>query len=89
MKGDPFKLLEAIKEHSVSYQENKCPMNAITDAMRNIVNLKQKEDESLIDHCRRFKVARDVLKSQLQGPLMLTPIAKELKGCDELNPDKV
>ena len=49
MKGDPFKLLEAIKEHLVSYQENKCPMNDITDATRNIVNLKQKEDKSLID----------------------------------------
>ena len=49
MKGDLFKLLEATKEHLVSYQENKCPMNAITDATRNIVNLKQKEDGSLIN----------------------------------------
>ena len=89
MKGDPFKLLEAIKEHSVSYQENKCPMNAITDAIRNIVNLKQKEDESLIDCGRRFKVARDVLKSQLGGPLILTPIAKELTGHDASKPDKI
>ena len=50
LKGDPFKLLEAIKEHSVSYQENKYPLNSITDAIRNLVNLKQKEDESLIDY---------------------------------------
>ena len=50
IKGDPFKLLEAIKEHLVSYQENKYPMNTITDVIKNIVNLKQKEDESLIDY---------------------------------------
>ena len=89
MKGDPFKLLEAIKGHSVSYQENKYPMNTITDAIRNIVNLKQKEDESLIDYTRRFKVARDVLKSQLGGPLVLTEVAKELPGYDANNSSKI
>ena len=57
IKADPFKLLEAIKQHSVNYQENKYPMSTITDAIRNLVNLKQKEDESLIDYTRRFAVA--------------------------------
>ena len=89
IKGDPFKLLEAIKEHSVSYQENKYPMTSITDAIRNIVNLRQKEDESLIDYTRRFKVARDVLKSQLGGPLILAPVAKNISGYDPKDPDKV
>ena len=89
MKGDPFKLLDAIKAHSVSYQENKYPMNSITDAIRNLVNLKQKEDESLIDYGRCFKVARDVFKSQVGGPLVLTPIAEKIQGYDEKDPDKV
>jgi len=89
MKGDLFELLEAIKEHSVSCQENKHPMNSITDAIRNIVNLKQKEDAPLIKHTQRFKVTRDVLKSQLGGPLMLTPIAQGTKDCDKKDPDKV
>jgi hypothetical protein len=50
MKWGLLKLLEAIKEHSVSHQENKCPTNSITDVIRNTVNLKQKEDEPLIEH---------------------------------------
>jgi len=49
VKGDLLKLLEAIKEHAVSCQEIKHPMNSITDAIQNAVNLKQKEDEPLIE----------------------------------------
>ena len=88
-KTDPFKLLKAIKEHSVSYQENKYPMNTITDAIRNIVNLKMKDDESLIDYGLRFKVARDVLKSQLGGPLILQKVAEKIQGYDAQDQGKV
>jgi len=79
MKGDPFKLLEAIKKHSVSHQENEHLMNSIMDAIQNAVNLKQKEDEPLIECTQRFKAARDVQKSQLGGPLVLTLIAQGMK----------
>jgi len=57
IKGNPIELLKAIKEHSISYQENKYEMHIILDAMRNFINLKQADDESLIDYTARFKSA--------------------------------
>ena len=82
-------LLAAIKEHSVSYQENKYPMSTITDALRNLVNLKQKDDKSLIDYSRRFMGARDVLKSQVGGKLVLHKIAREDPKWDETDDNKM
>ena len=40
--GDPIKLLNAIEEHSVSY-EDKFPLSTVYDAMRNLLNIHQKE----------------------------------------------
>ena len=65
LKRDPIELLKAIKEHSVSYQETKYPLSSVYDAMRNLVNICQKDDELLIDYSQRFKTASDILKSQL------------------------
>ena len=64
-KRDPIGLLQAIKELSLSYQDTKYDMKIITSAIKTFVNLKQKDDESLIDYTNRFKTARDVLKAQL------------------------
>ena len=57
IKGNPIQLLKAIEEHSISYQENKYEMHIILDAMRNFINLKQADDESLINYTARFKSA--------------------------------
>ena len=50
IKNNPIESLKAIEEHTISYQEKKYEMGVITDALWNLVNLKQKEDESLIDY---------------------------------------
>ena len=70
-KRDPIGLLQAIKELSLSYQDTKYDMKIITSAIKTFVNLKQKDDESLIDYTNRFKTARDVLKAQLGSELVL------------------
>ena len=49
IKNNPIELLNAIEQHSVSYQENKYDMVIITEALLNLVNIKQREDESLVD----------------------------------------
>ena len=72
IKGDPIALLKSIKEHSLSYHENKYAMCTVLDAYKNFINLKQKDDESLIDYTRRFKAARDVLQTQI-GDTMVFP----------------
>lgn len=54
IKGKPIALLNAIEEHATSYLENKYDAVIVIDSLRNMVNLKQKEDEDLVDFTRRF-----------------------------------
>ena len=44
----------------------KCNISIVLDSLRNFINLKQKEDENLVDYVTRFKSAKNVLKS-LEG----------------------
>ena len=69
--NDPIKLLQAIKEHSLKYQETRYEMAIIMDAFRASFNAKQKENESLQDFTRRFKTSKDILESHLGGPIQL------------------
>ena len=63
--NNPIKLLEAIKEHSLNYEESRYDMRIIVDAFNAYFNCKQKEKESLQDYTKCFKTARDVLHSHL------------------------
>ena len=48
IKGNPIKLLEAIKQHALSYESTQYRMKTICDSMKSLINLKQKAD-----HCQR------------------------------------
>ena len=63
VKGKPVELLQAIKQHALSYESTQYRMKTVCDAMKSFVNLRQKEDESSIDYLKRFKAARDVFYS--------------------------
>ena len=52
---NPIKLLETIKEHSLSYEESQHDMNIAARALRNCVNCKQEENENLISHTKSSK----------------------------------
>ena len=80
IKNDPIELLKAINEHAMSYQENKYEMSAIADAMRNMMQLRQRDDESLIDYTARFKSSKDILVSQIGGPIMLTKYVESMES---------
>ena len=58
--NDPIKLLRAIKEHSLNYQETWYEMSIILDAFRAVWTAKQKEGESLQDYTRRFKTSTEI-----------------------------
>ena len=79
-----FNHLKAIKEHSTSYQENCYNMSVILDAMKTLLNSKQKEGETLQDYTKRFRIAREVLESHIGGPIILTKIVKTIQGYVEL-----
>ena len=69
--NDPIKLLKAIKEHSLNFQESKYEMSIITEAIKNFFNTKQKDNESLQEYTRRFKSAKDIMESHVGGPITL------------------
>ena len=73
--GDPFELLKAIREEALSFNKSKYEMAAVHATMKAFMTMRQKDAKSLIDYSRRFKAARDVLKSHLGGPIVLTKYA--------------
>ena len=60
----------------MSYVENKYPFSTAIDAIKNYINLKQTDDESLVDYTRRFKSAKKIMETQIGGELELPKLAK-------------
>ena len=82
IKGNPIKLLEAIKQHALSYESTQYRMKTICDAMKSLINLKQKEDENPIDYLKRFKVALDVFYSHVGKDFTFPRIVEEHEDYD-------
>ena len=75
--NSPINLLRSIKEHSLSYEEDRYEMATIADAFKDYFSCKQQQGESLLDYTRRFKIVRDVLTSYLGGPIELKKYVKD------------
>ena len=65
IKGDPIKLLQAIKQHALSYKSSQFCMKTICEALKGFINLKQRDDEDAANYLDRFKAASDVLLSHV------------------------
>ena len=85
----PIKLIEAIKEHALNYEESRYEMSVVLDAFKAFLNCRQKDKEMLQDYTKRFKVAREILYSHLGGVIILKKIVQNMKGYDEKDEDKV
>ena len=75
IKGDPIKLLETIKENSLSFGDKKKVDIVILDAIINLMTTRQRDDEELTEYTKCFKAARDLCKekySQILRIPMLT-----------------
>ena len=59
------------------YQETKYEISIILDALKAMMNTKQREGETLAEYTWQFKAAKDLLESQIRGALILT---KYIKG---------
>ena len=81
----PINLLKSVKEHSLNYQEMRYEMVIITDSIRSFMNAKQKDNESLHNYTRRFKTCRDIMESQLGGPIVLKKYIQTLPEFIEYN----
>ena len=69
--NNPFKLLIAMKQHSLNFQDSKYKMSIIIDAIIIFINTRQKENESLQEYTRRFKTAKDIMESHIREPIVL------------------
>ena len=62
--------MKTIEFHSLTYEENRYDVQIIDDALKNLINLKQKDDENLIDYTARFESVQDIAVAHLGGPIV-------------------
>jgi hypothetical protein len=89
IEGDPIKLMKAVKQHSLHDQDRKYDMAIIYDALRTMLNLRQRENESLQEYTKRFKTSQEVMKSHLGGCIELPRYMAQMKENDLTEPDKL
>jgi len=78
IKDNPIELLKAIKQHALNFQEQRYDMAIMYDAFTTLFTTKQKEDESLQEYTKRFRVAKEVLESHIGGPIVFTKIISSM-----------
>ena len=79
IKGNPIKLLDAIKQHAMNYESTQYQMKTISDATKTLFNLKQHDGESIVDYLKRFKAARDVFISHVGREFTFPVLVKDDK----------
>jgi hypothetical protein len=88
IENNPIKLLKAIREHSLNYQENRYGMSIILNSMKTLLNIKQKKLENLQDFTKRFRVTRDVMESHIGGPIILQRVIESMEDYNKEDPTK-
>ncbi len=88
IQDDPMRLLQAIKEHSLNYQENRYPMSILIDSLRALLNARQREAESLQDYTKCFRVTREVLEAHIGGPIILTRILQSTEDYEDADEEE-
>ena len=89
IKGNPIQLLKAIKQHSLHYQDRKYEMAIVYDALRTMINLRQRENETLQEYTKRFKTSQEVMESHLGGCIELPKFMAQMKEYDSKDPEKI
>ena len=77
IESNPIKLLNAIEEHALSYEATRYDMSIISDAMRSLLNIRQKDDEDLVSYVERFKTTAKVTKNQIGGRMDFHKVVKD------------
>ena len=77
IKGDPIKLLEMIKENSLSFDDKKKANIVIIDVIMNLMTTRQRDNEDLTDYTKCFKVVKDLCKEKYGGIFKIPMLAKK------------
>jgi hypothetical protein len=64
-------------------------MSIILESMRTLLNVRQKEHESLLDYTKLFKTTHDIMKSYIRGPIILKKCVQNMKGYDKATTDEI
>ena len=86
---NPIKLLMAIKEHSLNYQETQYDMSVIFDSTKTLIFTRQKENENLQDYTKRFHVTREVFQNHLGKPIIMAKILSNNNAYKEFPTDMI
>ena len=78
--NDPIKLLQAIKQHALNFDETQYSMTIITNSISAFFVTVQKENASLSEYTRSFRTAKDIMESHLGEPLSLKKVVVGMKG---------
>jgi hypothetical protein len=89
IKGDWIKLKIAIYQHLLHYQDRKYEMAMIHDALRTMINLRQRENESVQEYTKRFKTSQEVMESYLGGCIEVPKYMAQMKEYDLTDPNKM
>ena len=73
--NNPIKLLIAIKEYSLNFQDSQYKMAIIADVIDFFMNTRQKDTESLQEYTQRFKRAKDITELHVRGPIVIKNIS--------------
>ena len=82
IKGNPIKLLEMIKENSLSFDDKKKADIFIINAIMNLMTTRQIDDEDLTEYTKHFKVARDLCKEKYGGIFKIPMLTQKESTCD-------
>ena len=85
IKGNPIKLLETIKENSLSFNDKKKEDIVIINAIMNL-STRQRDNEELTEYTKHFKVARDLCKEKYGGILRI-PILTQKESTWDSDPE--
>ena len=77
IKDNPIRLLEAIKENSLSFDDKKKADIVIIDAMMNLMTTRQRDNEELTKYTKHFKAARDLCKDKYGGILKIPTLTQK------------
>ena len=67
IKDNPIKLLETIKEHSLSFDDKKKADIVIINAIMNLMTTRQRHNEDLTNYTKCLKVVSDLCKEKYGG----------------------
>ena len=76
IKGNPIKLLEMIKENSLSFDDKKKADIVVIDAIMNLMTTRQKGNEDVTEYTKHFKMARDLCKEKYRGIFIIPTLTQ-------------